>query len=260
MTTTIKPEEKKTFHTEIKVRRAQFALKISKFVLWAVAIDIVFMVTMWVYFWQYTQLQYTQLLALAVIALPIAVGAGLYPVFYRRNQATIGVYLLLASFILVAFLLPLLVSELILTSPIIYLVIVVLGYLVLGDQSGRWLTGVCILAFVIDVYLVRVWTLNWSPPLDENLGWTVGAILSTFVLLVVTLIIRSVILEQEEIFQQSQLANLEIKKRATQLESAKQEIEKRVVAEEKQHEYLGATIDQYVDYITRSQRGTSQPG
>jgi methyl-accepting chemotaxis protein len=255
MTTTIKPEEKKAFDTEIRIRRAQFALKISKFILWAIVIDIVFMVTMWVYFWQYTQLQYTQLLVLAVIALPIAMSAGLYPVFYRRNQARIGVYLLLASFILVAFLLPLVASELILTTPILYLVIVVFGYLVLGDQSGRWLTGACILAFVTDIYLTRVWALNWSTPLDENLGWTVGAILSTFVLAVVTLIIRSVILEQEEIFQQSQLANLEIKKRATQLESAKQEIEKRVVAEEKQHEYLGATIDQYVDCITQVAEG-----
>jgi methyl-accepting chemotaxis protein len=250
MTTTIKPVEKTPFDIEIKVRRAQFALKISKFILWAVAIDIIFMVTMWLFFQQYTQL-----LALAGIALPVAVGAGLYPVFYRRNQVTTGVYFLLASLALTVFGLSLLVPEMMLTAPIVYLVIVVLGYLLLGDRSGRWLTGACILAFITDVFLARVWRLDWFTPLDENLGWTIGAILSTFVLLVVTLIIRKVILEQEEIFQQSQLANLELEKRATQLESAKQEIEKRVVAEEKQHKYLEATIAQYVDYITQVAEG-----
>jgi len=236
VTTTISSEEERLLEAQIHARRAQLALTITRYVTWGGAIFLALSAMAWVFYQQYNQL-----LAYAVILVPLVAGAGLYPVFHRRKQTVVGVYLFILPVLLFAALLPVLVPALMPVVVISYIMTIMLGNLLLGDRANRWLPWVCTLALVADIVLVNGWTVSWFTSLDETTGLAFGVLFSVVALPVAALVIRHIVTGQDEQFRQAQRANMEVEKRAA--------------AEQAQREYLQATVQKYVAYMTEVRQG-----
>ncbi|MBN1217752.1 MAG: hypothetical protein JXM69_02395 [Anaerolineae bacterium] len=247
---TLNPEEKIKLEAEIQARRAQFAFTTSKYVLGAAGISIISALTTWL-FWQ----QYIQLLGLFIVASLIGGGAGLYLLLHQKNQVKIGILFLLGSIVLGLAVIPLIVPQLMMTMAVGYLLVIILGYLLLGDTRGRWLNGIGLGLIALDLALIQAWQANWFTPLDETTAWLISAFLSIIVWLTSAFIIRNIILGQETILHQTHLTHLQAEERAKQLTLAKLEIENRAAAEQELHDYLQSVIGQYVDYITQVAEG-----
>jgi methyl-accepting chemotaxis protein len=217
-------------------RRAQSAMNVSKTVKWAGPVFMVLTVVLWLFFQEYTQL-----LATVPIDLLAVTGAGLYPVFQRRGKIRTGIILFLLSILVEIFAAFLLVPEIMLCLTIVYIFLIIQVYLLLDDRDGRWMIAICVLAFAADVVLINVWSFDWFPPLDETAAWIVGMFLGASTMATVGFIVRQVMMEQDNLFRQSQQANLELEKRAT--------------AEQEQREHLQTTVQDYVAYMTEVEGG-----
>ncbi len=241
------PAEEKLVDDQIRARRAEFALNLNRYVAGALIVLIASTGIMWVFFQQYTQL-----LAITGFLTLLIPGSGLYPVFHRRGQERSGICFLLIPILLVVAFVPLLVPDVMLATGIGYILVIIMGNLLLGDKDKRWLIGASVLAAVADIILVRTVAPGWFPPLDETTGLIVSVSLGLISLLCGALVIvRPIVVGQEESFRKSQLANLEIEKRVAveqeqreQLQQANLEIEKRAAVEQEQREYLERLIIQ----------------
>jgi methyl-accepting chemotaxis protein len=194
---------------------------------------------------------YTQLLAFVVVVMPLLVGAGLYPVFYRREQVMLGLYLFVISFLIVAAACPIVLPDIMPAVSVGFVTIVIMGNLLLDNRGGRWLTGVSILAFVADIILARAWAPSLFPPLGEIAGLIASATIGLFALGAAALIVRLVVLGQEDVSRQLHRANLDIEKRVVtereqreHLQQANLEIEWRAAAEREQREHLQLVLAQ----------------
>lgn len=233
---TIEPEEEKLLEAQIHARRAQLALTITKYVAWGATIFLILSAMAWVFY-----RQYNQLLAYAVLLAPLTAGAWLYPVFHRQDRGVLGVYLFILPVLLFAAVLPLLVPALMPVVVISYIMTIMLGNLLLGDQDNRWLPWVCTLALVADIILVNGWVFSWFTSLDETTGLGISVLFSVVALPVAALVIRQIVMGQEDQYRQAQRANLEIEKRAA--------------AEQEQREHLQAMVQKYVHYMAEVRQG-----
>jgi methyl-accepting chemotaxis protein len=213
-------------------RQAQFAMSVSKIVKWISPFFIASMIVAW---WLFSQ-QYIQLLGIAGFLLLPTVGAWAYPLFKRRGQAQPGAIILIFAILLDIAADFILLPEAKIGLTIIYVFIIILAYLLLDDKDARWLTGVSVLIFSVDIVLVDLWHLDWLVSLDEAAALIIGASVGVSTLLIVTLTIRYIMLGQEDYFRQSQRANMEIERRA--------------VSEQEQREHLQTTVQEYVAYMT----------
>jgi len=220
---------------QIRNRRTQLALDLTKYFGWAASVVTIAVVIVWLF-----ARQYTQLLAVAFFIALVAAGTMSYPVFHRRRQVTTGMYVALGSLLVTCAAAFVLIPEVKLTVIIGYVLVIVIGTLFLGPQDSRWLIGVAILLVPADVILAKI-APTWFIPLDETIGLAVGASFASVALLVVALIIRRVVAEQEEYLRQSRVANWNSKARA--------------VAERERREHLQTTIDKYVEYMTQVASG-----
>jgi methyl-accepting chemotaxis protein len=236
VTVTIEPEGEKLLEAQIYARRAQLALNITRYVAWGATTFLVLSVIAWVFLQQYTQL-----LAYAVLLVPLVAGAWLYPVFHRRNQVAVGVYLFIVPVLLFAAVLPLLVPALMPVVVITYIMTIMLGNLLLGDRANRWLPWVCTLFLIADIVLVGDRITSWFTPLNEATGLAMSVLFSVVALPVAAVVIRQIVMGQEEQFRQAQRANLEIEKRAA--------------AEQEQREHLQAMVQKYVNYMDEVRQG-----
>ncbi len=248
--TTIELEEEKFLNVQIQARREKFALNLSKHVTSGNAVLIVLLGIMWLFLRQYTQLP-----VFAAALLLSMVGAWLYPVFVRRDQTKTGVHIFLISLLLVVSITPLLMPTVMPAIAFGYSLIIMSGYLILGDKDSRWITGVSVVSFIANLILNKTLAPSWFSPLAETAGLAVGVLFGSLAFLVIIFVIRMVVVEQEDLFRQSQQANLEIKRRATQLQKSNLEIEKRAAAEQEQRQDLQTTIAQYVDYMDQVVEG-----
>lgn len=236
MTTEISAADKELLNARVLDRRAQFALNVTKLVRLAGPIFMVLTVILWLFFQEYTQL-----LATVPVDLLAVIGAGLYPVLQRRGRGRAGAIIFLLLSFMEIFIAFLLLPEIMLCLTIVYVFLIILVYLLLDDRDGRWVIAAGVLAFTSDTILTNVRPFDWFLPLDEDAAWIIGAFLGASTLVVVTFIIRRVMIEQEDFFHRSQLANLEIEKRAT--------------TEQEQREHLQTTVQDYVAYMTQVERG-----
>jgi methyl-accepting chemotaxis protein len=227
-TVTMEPEEEKMLEAQIQDRRAQLALNTTRYVAWGAALFMALSVIGWLFF-----RQYTQLLAYAALLVPLAAGAGLYPMFHQRNQVTVGMYLFLIPVLLFAAVLPLLVPALMPVVAISFIMTVMLGNLLLGDQANRWLPLACTLALIGDIILVKGWASRWFTPLEETTGLMFSVFFSACTLPIAALVIRQMVRGQEEQYREAQRANLEVEKRAA--------------SEQEQREYLEHIVIQIRD-------------
>jgi methyl-accepting chemotaxis protein len=236
----IGPEEEEFLDAQVRARRAQFALNITRAVLRIAAIVSVLTLLLWLRFRPYTQL----LLFTGLITF-MTVIAGLYPTFHRRGRGTLGVNVFLFSALLMVFLIPALVPEMLLSVVGDYIVVVAMGYLLLGTRGSLWLIGACVLAFVADFSLVQWWTSPWFVPLDETVGSVIAASFVVAVFLIAAVIFRLIIVGQEDQYRQARRANMEVERRAIvereqrkHLQQASLEIEERMATEREQREDL----------------------
>ncbi|MBN1285767.1 MAG: hypothetical protein JXB47_10240 [Anaerolineae bacterium] len=260
---TFSPEEEALVETEAFKRRAQAALGFSKYLLIGGGIAAIGLGGAWLFAPQYTQLP-----AFVLSVVPLMVTSVLYPLLFRRKQATAGIYLIIASLILLMAVAPVLLPELVPAVAFGQILIIIVSSLLLDAGQSRWLIGVTVLVFAADVVLVNVWSSSPFPPLEGGVK-LIAAGIGPFALLIVALIARQTILDQERATRQSQLASLEIERRAaaeqaqreqleaqrTELEQANTEIQKRAAAEQTQREYLETTVQNYVEYAVAVGRG-----
>ena len=234
-TATIQSEEK-LVQAQMLERRTQFALSLSPVILGASATMIASMVVLWLFF-----RPYTQLLIFGGVLMLLLAGAGLYPVLHRQGQMTLGLYVFLVSFLIVVSVVALLVPDILPVIAAGSVTIIALAFLLLGDQGSRWLVGVSILAFVADIALARTVAANWFPPLDKTAGLVISISFGGIAMLAATLVVRMIVVGQEEQFRQARLATLEVEKRAA--------------TEREQREYQQNTIAQYVNYMNQVAQG-----
>jgi methyl-accepting chemotaxis protein len=197
-------------------------------------------VVLWLFF-----RAYTQLLVIAGFIGPLILAAGLYPVLHRRGQANIGIYLYLSALLLVLAVLPILIPQLLPTAAIAYAVTFAVAYLLLGSRGSLAFVIAIFLAFVADTLVVEFVPLLWFTPLGEEIGSAIGAVLSVFALGIAAVVIRLIVVGQEEQYREAQRANLEIERRVIteqkqreQLQQANLEIEERVTVEREQRRRL----------------------
>ncbi len=233
---TITAEEEKIIAEQSLERRAQFALTLTKYVTMAGVSMAITLGGAWLVF-----RQYTQLLILAVIIVPMTISAGLFPAFHRRGQTKLGFYVFLLAFFVPTSTVALLLQEAMMSAPVGLVTVVIVGNLLLGDKDSRWLTILCILAFIVDVVLVSTVARNWFVPLAEVPGVIIGAVFCAMAMISTVLIIRIVVIGQEEHFQQSQRANMEVAKR--------------VAAEQERRERLQNAVRKYVAYMEEIAQG-----
>jgi methyl-accepting chemotaxis protein len=235
-TVAIGSEEQEMLDTRIFARRAQFALNTSRLVGKLGPIFVVLTAILWWFF-----RQYPQLLAIPILTLLPTTSARLYPVLHSRGQGRIGIVLLLLSTMFNLFVIFPLVPEIMLSVTILYVFLIMLAYLLLDVRDGHWIAGACILAFGINIVLTHVWQPTWRFPLSETTALITSAFMGTSIMLCITVIIRQLMVEQEMLFRRSQLANLEIEKRAA--------------VEENLRKHLQTVAQEYVEYMTRVGRG-----
>ena len=231
------PKEQELLDSFIYARRTRFALDITKYVAGADTFLILLLVIAWLLFGRYTQL-----LVIAGVTVPLAAVAWLYPRFHHRGWGQVSLYaffaLLLFSLIVPILLLP----EVTLVATIGYVLVTILGNLILGGKESRWLMVFCILAFTADITLSELGLFDgWFPSLGETPGRVINIAFSTSALVITAGIIHFILLEQEKLFRQSKLANLEVEARAT--------------AEQEQREHLQTTVQEYVAYMTDVEQG-----
>ena len=140
-----------------------------------------------------------------------------------------GAYLLLTTIVIVLSMAPVVLPDLIGFSGVGFLVTAAMAYLLLGDQDGRWLTGVTIIIFIADGILINTWAHDlFQVQLDKTSSATVLLSMSVLVLVMGVLIVRMIVLGQERLFRETQFANLEIEKRANEEQEAKTRLENTV--------------------------------
>ncbi|MFN8453559.1 MAG: methyl-accepting chemotaxis protein [Anaerolineae bacterium] len=132
----------------------------------------------------------------------------------RRGQATPGLYLSVLSLLTVVTVAGLVLPDI---QPILgggYITAIIMGNIFLGDKKSRWLAGLAVLVFAVNIILIRNIAPTWFPRLDETTGLIVAISVCAIALLAIAFIVRLVIVGQEEQFRQTQRGNLALQNTA----------------------------------------------
>jgi FtsH-binding integral membrane protein len=208
--------ETQTIHSDEKLveaqtleRRAQFALGLSTVITVVVILMAIGSVGLWLFF-----RQYAQLLALVGVCLVLLIGSASFPTLHRQGRTTLGFYLIIITFFIVVSATTVIFPNILPAIGIGLIIVVTMAVLLLGDQQSRWFIGASTLALVAGGILAQTVAADWFPPLEKTIGIVVGVSFSGIALLAGALIVRMIVLGQDEQFTKAQLANLEVEKRA----------------------------------------------
>jgi methyl-accepting chemotaxis protein len=253
------PDEETRLDDQAAARRAEFGLAITRFGSRAAVASVLAMVVLWLIFRQYTQFLVTA--ALGGVA---ATGAGLYSLFHRRGRAILGAHVFLFSLLVLFATLPFTFAD-ISSVAIGYAILLVLGYLLLGDKGARWLIGVTVVAFCGDLILLKSAVLHLFPPLEATTLLTMTTTFGVVTLLAAAVIFRQITLGQEGHARQAQRAQWEVERRISaereqreRLEQAKLEIERRAAVEQEQRERLQRVVEQAREVANRLGSASSE--
>ncbi len=219
-----------------EAQRMRFAASSSRVVAWAAAAVLVLIVVLWLVY-----PQHTQLLAVAVAIAPISIAGGLHLPLQRQGRQRAAVYLFFASLVLCVIAVQFFLPAVLPGVAVGFVLIVLLGYLILGDRPGRFLTGLCALFLAVGSVLPNIWDPGWFPPLRGQAPWVLAATTTVAVLIGCGLVLRTVVLAQEGSFLQSQ--------------RAQREVERRAAAEQEQRQYLQSAVERYVAFMARVGQG-----
>jgi methyl-accepting chemotaxis protein len=233
-------QEDELLAAQVDAHRAKFALGFTRYIVGGAAATIVLSIAAW-----FLGREYKQLYMFAGMMAIILAGAAIYPYFHRRGQAKSGILVFLVLFALLVALCPVLVPQVLAPAALCFVVPVVLSYLLLGDQTGRWFTGACAILMAADFALVKWATPYLFPILPANVELVLGLGVSPAVFAAIALIMRMVVIEQESSFLHSQRATIQSERQAAverkqreQLQAANREIERRIGIEQAHREQL----------------------
>ncbi len=232
--------------------RFQYALNLSRFMgFGAGGLIPVILIGLWMVY-----PEQTRLLAVAAVLSVLLVGWGPYEWFYRRQRARQGIYLGMASFIFAAAVVPGLLPTIFPAASIGYIVLMAMGYLLLGQKPGLVIFALMIPIFLANLIVVRDGLDLPLPPLDAEIANNAGIAVSMMALLIGGLIIRSIVVRQDEQFRRAQQATYEIEQRALteqaqreQLAAVNRELEYQMAVDRERREYLEHLINQITDAI-----------
>jgi methyl-accepting chemotaxis protein len=204
---------------------------VSKYVKWGSAATAILCAVLWFFFFR----RYTQLLWSALTFVLMAASAAVYPILSRQDRARLGIGLMLGSMYVAlpsnAYLLP----EALPALGVGYMLLLLMGYRLLGARASYVLMVLCVLGFAVDVALLNTVARDLFVRLGEGQGAVVGALLALAIMLVGALIIRQTVSGQESAFRRSEEAGWEI------IEQAANETALR--------ERLQETVQAYVAYL-----------
>jgi len=233
-------EDARTVKAQVRERREQYALSLSKYVAWGAGILTVGLATMWLLL-----RQYTQFLPLSLLLAQLTATAALYPVLHRADRATAGIQLFMASFLLTCVVSWMLVPEVALGALGGFVVLVTIANLALGGTESLWVTVASVLLVIADIIVAEVLSPRWFTPLDDTTRLIAGTFVGTVPFFVAVLVIRMVVTGQEGFFRQSRMGQLEIDRRIAteqeqreELEETNREVKRRAAAEQEQRENL----------------------
>ena len=222
--------------SQLFTRRANFGLSLSKLVIFIAITMVIGSVSLWLLF-----RQYTQLLGLGGTAATLLVGSAAFPFLHRQGRTTLGSYIFISAFLVVLSAGILILPAILPAVSVGLIIVITLAILLLGDQPARWLIAAATLNFVVCAALAKTVAADWFPALGETVGIVSSVGFSGLAVLAGALVVRMIVLGQDEQFGKAQLANAEVEKRAAN--------------ERNQRERLQATIDRYVVYLAQVARG-----
>ncbi len=217
-------------------QKAQFALQVSRYLLWIGIGCVLVLVVVWLFMWDYVQI-----LVSAGCILLIVIGAGVYIVLHRRGETRLGYYALLFSILIFLLLDPLFLPDVIPSMGAGHIFLIVMSYLLLGDRVSRWVVGVCIVGFVVDLILVRTVTVAWFPQPSEEMGLAVSTGFSVLTISVVAFIVRMVVRGQDAAYRQARQATIEIERQAA--------------ADRERNTWQQTIVEKYVSYMAEVSQG-----
>lgn len=239
-TTATNVHDTETVETQVRERRQQYALNLTKYVAWGAGILTIGLAAMWL-----LMRHYTQLLPLTLLLAQLTAAAAIYPLFHRAGRAAAGIQLFLASFLLTCVAAWVLAPEVALGSLGGYVILVTIANLALGGTESLWVTASSVLLVIADIVVSQVLSPRWFTPLDDTSRLIAGLLTGTVPFAVAVLVIRMVVTGQEGFFRQSRRGEIEIERRiATEqqqraaLEEMHREAERRAAAEQEQRENL----------------------
>ncbi len=236
MSQTVTSAELHQIEQQSHARQFGYAISISRWVALGGLGYTALQLVLWRVFPSYPQLAFASL-----AGLPLSLCAALCAPLHRAGKSQLGVTLLLIGIFSVALLVPPFLPEILPATPIGYVAITIIAYISLDKKIGHWFAGLSTLGYLADVLLTKLWSPNVFQPLLAQVGVPSGAALATFAMAVVAVIIYRLIAEQNTGYYQSQVANLEVAKRAQAEQRARQELQ--------------SAVDQYAAYMRQVGQG-----
>ena len=221
---------------QMEIRREKLALSISRYVTGGTALLVILLVLVSLLF-----TRSNQLLALAAVTAPLILGAGIYPQMVKSGRSKTGIFIFIVTLLLAVSLGVLVVPEMRLTTTIGFFLIIIISNMLLGERDSRMLVGLSVLLFAFQIFANSRWQLGWFEPLGPETELLINLLVSSTSLLVGAVVVRIIILGQDQSFKEAQRAKLEIEKRAR--------------AEQHEKEALQSTITNYVSYMAEVGQG-----
>jgi len=222
-------------------RRSELTARLARLVAWYILALAGLNVLAWVIF-----PASGQLLASGCILLLMAAGGLLYPLLKNRCAEPLGRWVFLIAGLLSASLLPFALAELAVTSAAIFIIIIAIGYVILGkDQGGHIISAAAAGMFLLSTLLRSVWQIHWTDPLPPLASSLIAAASGFAAVGINAVCLYRITLRDEKSYQQYLSATQEIETRAAaersqreQLQKAYKEIEGRVQVETDQRDQL----------------------
>jgi methyl-accepting chemotaxis protein len=239
-TATFRIEERREVEEQIRARRVQYALNVSRYLVVGAGVLGGGTLVAWL-----VVRQYAQLLAASLILLQLAACAVVLPVLVRRGRRTLGAYLVLGSMLLVnsgAFWLAPWTSFGALVG---YLITVLVANLILDEGGRRRMSMLIVVLLASNVALSGIIVMEAPAPLDGRVSTLLRIAFSVLPFLVASLVVHGLVMNQENSFRESRLAGREVGERVVvereqreRLEQANLQIEERAALERAQSRRL----------------------
>jgi methyl-accepting chemotaxis protein len=234
----IKPEEEKLFDAELREKRGQTGLQLSKICAVIVGVMTFGLLVAWLL----THQEYNQVLIVAGLMLACGIGAGLYPYFHRQGKARTGAYVFVTTMLFAIFVSLEALPQITIAGSLGYIAVICLANLLLGNRETWWVTVLSTIALLINMISAQAGFANtWFTSLDATVANWLGILFIAIALPAVAVIIGSIMGGQNEQFREARRAGLEIERRAN--------------VEQEQREHLQSTIARYVDYLAQVAKG-----
>ena len=207
----------KVIEQEVEARRVEVAFGISRYIGPVCLVIAIALVGVWL-----SAQTYVQILIYALLIGMIALGAGMYPFFQRRDQTRLGILVINILSIFSLLLTPLLIHSLMPVIAVSDVIVVIILYLLLGDRDSRWLVAAVALVFGIDVILVSISGWSLFPPLPSSTELWITGIVSLIGFLIAILIIRLIVLGLERQYRRTRMLNFELQRQIQAVNETKE--------------------------------------